>query len=62
MQKLHLSQQKLLAIFFLFSKEIADSYSIQLATLPQKDCKYILKNPLKTFQIFSVRKFGIADR
>ena len=48
--------------FFVFSKEIADSGSIWLATLLQKDCKYIWQIPLKTFQILSVRIFGIADR
>ena len=33
-----------------FSNEIADCCSIRLATLPQKDCKYLLK---------FLRKFGI---
>ena len=35
-----------------FSNEIADSCSIRLATLPQKDCKYLLKLGLNFFKIF----------
>ena len=35
-----------------FSNEIADYCLIRLATLPQKDCKYLLKLGLKFFKIF----------
>ena len=36
--------------------------SIRLATLTQKDCKYLLKSALKIFGLFFIRKFGIVDK
>ena len=39
-----------------FSNEIADCCLIRLATLPQKDCKYLLKSVLKKFQKIFIRK------
>ena len=44
MQKFYLDQKLLtILVFFFFSNEIADCCSIRLATLLQKDCRYLLE-------------------
>ena len=45
-----------------FSQEIADCCSIRLATLLQKNCKYLFKFDLNFLQKVSIRKFGIVNK
>ena len=45
-----------------FSQEIADCFSIPLATLLQKNCQYLLKFPLKFFKNFHEEIWYILDK